>query len=61
DVEVQEVRPMGRDTSRKKASSSTAHSESSVEVGILDALLNKWKNIVTPLFSQREKAELSLR
>nr|GEU88931.1 hypothetical protein [Tanacetum cinerariifolium] len=48
DVEVQEVRHMGRDMSKKKASSSIARSESSTaagEAGLVNALLNKWSHI----------------
>ncbi|GJW63349.1 hypothetical protein Tco_0115233 [Tanacetum coccineum] len=58
DVEVQDVRRMGQDMSKKKASSSTARSESSAasEVGLVDAFFNKWKQVVSTLFTQWQES-----
>nr|GEZ72720.1 hypothetical protein [Tanacetum cinerariifolium] len=51
---------MGRDMSKKKASSSTARSESSAEgeAGRVDEFLNKCKNVATSLFSQRHESRV---
>ncbi|GKA21802.1 hypothetical protein Tco_0707764 [Tanacetum coccineum] len=57
DVEVQEVRPMGRDKSKKKASSSTVCLESSVagEASLVDELLNKWSHVAYPLILPKSR------
>ncbi|GKG55698.1 hypothetical protein Tco_0574592, partial [Tanacetum coccineum] len=46
----QEVRR--RDRSKKKASAARLESSSVGEPGLVESLLNKWKNITTSLFSQ---------
>nr|GFB65135.1 hypothetical protein [Tanacetum cinerariifolium] len=52
------IRPMGQLMANRKTSSSTSCSESPShgEHGLVQALLNKWKNITTPLFLQRKNA-----
>ncbi|GKD24312.1 glutathione S-transferase T3-like protein [Tanacetum coccineum] len=58
DVEVQEVRPMGRDAAKKKRSSSGAHSESSVagDHGLVDALVSKFTMAARLFFSLRKES-----
>nr|GEY67443.1 hypothetical protein [Tanacetum cinerariifolium] len=53
DVEVQEVRPMGRDAGKKKGSSSSARSESLVagDPSLVDALVSKFTMAATSFFS----------
>ncbi|GJX95911.1 hypothetical protein Tco_0351709 [Tanacetum coccineum] len=62
DVEVQVVRPMGRDKAKKKGSSSGARSESSVEgdPGLADALLSKFTMGATSFFRQGMNPPLSI-
>ncbi|GJS98086.1 hypothetical protein Tco_0819256 [Tanacetum coccineum] len=57
------VQRMGRDMSKNKASSSTARSESSdaTEAVLVDVLLNKWKNVATPLCSQRQESSSEIK
>ncbi|GJV51818.1 hypothetical protein Tco_1447559 [Tanacetum coccineum] len=52
DVEVQEVRPIGRDATKKKGSSSGARSESSVagDPSLVDALLSKLQWLQSRVF-----------
>ncbi|GKC40123.1 hypothetical protein Tco_1052507 [Tanacetum coccineum] len=52
------IRPMGRLMANRKTSSATSRSESPShgEHGLVQVLLNKWKNIATPLFFQRKEA-----
>ncbi|GKE54919.1 hypothetical protein Tco_1490075 [Tanacetum coccineum] len=45
DVAVQEVRPLGHDRSKKKASATRSESSSAGEPSLVEPLLNKWKNI----------------
>ena len=63
DVEVHEVRPMGRDMTKKKALVSAARSQGSTSVVVdrtlYDALLNKWSDVASPLFSQRHESSAS--
>ncbi|GJS27731.1 hypothetical protein Tco_0488351 [Tanacetum coccineum] len=58
DVEVQEVRPMGRDAAKKKRSSSGARSESSVagDPSLVDALVSKFTMAARPFFSSRKES-----
>ncbi|GKD99497.1 hypothetical protein Tco_1387481 [Tanacetum coccineum] len=56
DVEVLEVQPLGRGRSKKKPSAARSESSSAGEPGVVQALLIKWKNIATPLFSQKKEA-----
>ncbi|GJT93138.1 glutathione S-transferase T3-like protein [Tanacetum coccineum] len=58
DVEVQEVRPMGRDRAKKKGSSSGARSESSVagDPSLVDALVTKFTMVATPFFPSRKES-----
>ncbi|GJU63728.1 hypothetical protein Tco_1245563 [Tanacetum coccineum] len=54
DVEVQEVRPIGRDIAKKKGSSFTSRSSSLVAThrGLIDVLLGNFTKVATSLFRQ---------
>ncbi|GKB75793.1 hypothetical protein Tco_0942688, partial [Tanacetum coccineum] len=58
DVEVQKIRPIGRDRAKKKGSSSASRSSSSVAVdpNLVDTLLSKFRKVLTPLFSSRKES-----
>ncbi|GJV80817.1 hypothetical protein Tco_1516687 [Tanacetum coccineum] len=58
DVEVQKIRPIGRDRAKKKGSSSASRSSSSVSVdpNLVDTLLSKFRKVLTPLFSSRKES-----
>ncbi|GKA42706.1 hypothetical protein Tco_0735366 [Tanacetum coccineum] len=59
DVEAQEVpAPMGRDRAKKKGSSFSARSETSIagDPSLVDALLNKFTMAATPFFTQMKES-----
>ncbi|GKA96184.1 hypothetical protein Tco_0818279 [Tanacetum coccineum] len=58
DEEVEEVRPIGWDMAKKKASSFVIRLESSIagDQSLVDALMNKWSHVASPLFSQRQES-----
>nr|GEV06700.1 hypothetical protein [Tanacetum cinerariifolium] len=57
DVEVQEVRPIGRDRATKGPSSaSRSASSAAADSSLLDVLLNKFTKVATTLFSSRKES-----
>ena len=58
--EVRDGRPTGRDKDKKKTSSASIPSESSVATPLfVDRLVDKWKNIASGFFSKKKEAQES--